>query len=138
VVSHGGRSQGFGGVQRGPVCLRKGEVTSYSFDVENGLLHVHVPGLHVGLQYDTSPGQGGRLEGRYYRIKGNRCNWRSSVSLLCIAVKVVGRRLWTRRRVIGWRNLLRKVFFSPRRAYCLSRGPPYCDFVRDQLRDPLI
>ena len=69
--------------------------------------------------------------GRYCRIKGNRCNWRSSVSFLCIAVKVVGRRLWTWKRVIGWRNLLQKGFFSPRRAYCLSRGLPYCDFVCD-------
>lgn len=57
VASHGGRSQGFGEVQRGLVCLRKGEVSSYSFNVENGLLHVRVPGFHVGLQYDTSPNQ---------------------------------------------------------------------------------
>ena len=42
---HGERSQGFGEVQTGPLCLRKGEVTSYSSDVENELLHVHVPGL---------------------------------------------------------------------------------------------
>ena len=70
MASHGGRSQGFGEVQREPVCLRKGEVTSYSFDVENGLLHVHVPGLHVGLQYDTSPDQGSRLEGQILQSQG--------------------------------------------------------------------
>ena len=32
--------------------------------MENALLQVHVPGLHVNLQYDTSPAQGSRSEGQ--------------------------------------------------------------------------
>jgi hypothetical protein len=63
------RGQEFGEVQREPLCLRKGEAASHSFDMENALLQVHVPGLHVpglhvNLQYDTSPAQGSRSEGQ--------------------------------------------------------------------------
>ncbi len=64
LASHGGRSREVREVQREPLCLRKGEVASHSFDIENGLLHVHVPGLHVDLQYDASLAQGSPLEGQ--------------------------------------------------------------------------
>ena len=38
VASHGSRGQEFGEVQMEPLCLRKGEAASHSFDMENALL----------------------------------------------------------------------------------------------------
>lgn len=64
IASHGSRGQEFGEVQKEPLCLRKGEAVNHSFDMENALLQVHAPGLHINLQYDPFPAQGSRLEGR--------------------------------------------------------------------------
>ena len=64
MASHGSRGREFGEVQREPLCLRKGEAASHSFDMENALLQAHVPGVHVNLQYDPFPAQGSRLEGQ--------------------------------------------------------------------------
>ena len=38
--------------------------------MENWSLHVHAPGPHVGLQYDTSSDQGSRLEGQILQNQG--------------------------------------------------------------------
>ena len=64
------RSQGYCELQRRPLCLRKGEVVSHSFDMENAFLQVHVLGLQVDLQYDTSPAQGSRLERKAPQTQG--------------------------------------------------------------------
>jgi hypothetical protein len=60
VNTHEIRSQGLRQTLQ-PLCLRKGENASHSFNMENSYLEVHVPGLHVGFQYDASPSQGSSL-----------------------------------------------------------------------------
>ena len=64
TVAHGRRGPGIGELQRGPLCLQEGECSSYSFNMENELLRIHVPGLHVALRYDASPVQGTLLGGQ--------------------------------------------------------------------------
>jgi OTT_1508-like deaminase len=50
--------------------LRSGETTSHSFTVGKGLLHVHVPGLQVGLQYGVPPAEGSLLVERPPQTQG--------------------------------------------------------------------
>lgn len=64
MASQGGRGQELSELQREPLCLRKGESSNQSFDTDNVSLQIHVPGLHVALQYDASPAQGTRLGGQ--------------------------------------------------------------------------
>lgn len=40
--------------QRRTLHLLEGEVARYAFDMENSFLQVHIPGLRVDLEYDTS------------------------------------------------------------------------------------
>lgn len=63
MVSHEGSLE-FGELQREPLFLRKGEISNFSFNMENKLLQIHIPDLHVVLQYDASPAQTTQLEGR--------------------------------------------------------------------------
>ncbi|KAN0083021.1 hypothetical protein V8E54_002109 [Elaphomyces granulatus] len=71
VASHGIRtSQEFSETQRELLCLQKGQAASHSFNMENCSLQVHIPGLHVGLQYDASSANASRLEGQILQAQG--------------------------------------------------------------------
>jgi OTT_1508-like deaminase len=64
IIRHTSRGSSMYSVREGSVLdmhLRSGETTSHSFTVGKGLLHVHVPGLQVGLQYGAPPAEGSLL-----------------------------------------------------------------------------